>query len=59
MLLWKYFLGEDLALAAAGGRVVGAGGWRELLVSKGIGKRAVEVIAVEILVFIRGFTFLV
>ena len=32
---------------------------REMLVSKGIGKRGVEVIAVEMLVFIRGFTFLV
>ena len=59
MLLWKYFGGEDLAFAAVGGRVVGAGEWRELLVSKGIGKRGLEVIAVEMLVFIRGFTFLV
>ena len=48
-------------MAAAGGRIVGAGGWQELLASKGIGKRGVEVIAVEVLllVFIRGFTFLV
>ena len=33
--------------------------YRELLVSKGIGKRGVEVIAVEMFVFIRGVTFLV
>ena len=50
---------QESSFSAAGGRVVGAGGWRELLVSKGIGKREVEVIAVEILVFIRRFTFLV
>ena len=46
-------------MAAAGGTVVGAGGWRELLVSKGIWQRGVELIAVEILVFISEFTFLV
>ena len=44
-------------MAKAGGRVVGAGGWREILVSKGIGKSGVQVIAVEMLVFIKGFTF--
>ena len=36
--------------------LVGEGGWREL-VNKGIGKSGVEVIAVEMFVFIRGFTF--
>ena len=33
--------------------------YRELLVSKGTGKRGVEVIVLEMLVFLRGFTFLV
>ena len=34
-------------MAAAGGTVVGAGGWMELVVSKGIGQREVELIAVD------------
>ena len=46
-------------MAVAGGRGVGVGGRSELLVGKGSGKRGVEVIAVKILLLIRGFTFLV
>ena len=46
--------GEDLAWQQ-GSRHRGVAG----ITGKGIGKMEVEVIAVEILVFVRGFTFLV